>query len=143
MANLSSFWQNIKFHPQIVDGKICCFYFSFISIHQVDKYSLNLIPVNKEQRKITWVKVFVACSCASCSAISIVSLINRNLALVFLLCWRIILRQILVSGSSDRTVKFWDLETFELIGSTRPEVPVVPCSPLYKLIYRRDTSCSS
>lgn len=26
------------------------------------------------------------------------------------------------SGSADRTVKFWDLETFELIGSTRPEV---------------------
>jgi katanin p80 WD40 repeat-containing subunit B1 len=25
------------------------------------------------------------------------------------------------SGSADRTVKFWDLETFELIGSTRPE----------------------
>lgn len=31
---------------------------------------------------------------------------------------------ILVSfpGSADRTVKFWDLETFELIGSSRPEV---------------------
>lgn len=27
------------------------------------------------------------------------------------------------SGSADRTVKFWDLETFEMIGSTRPEVP--------------------
>ena len=26
------------------------------------------------------------------------------------------------TGSADRTVKFWDLETFELIGSTRPEV---------------------
>lgn len=26
------------------------------------------------------------------------------------------------SGSSDKTVKFWDLETFELIGSTGPEV---------------------
>lgn len=25
-------------------------------------------------------------------------------------------------GSSDRTVKFWDLETFELIGSAGPEV---------------------
>ena len=25
-------------------------------------------------------------------------------------------------GSADRTVKFWDLESFELIGSTRPEV---------------------
>lgn len=29
------------------------------------------------------------------------------------------------SGSADRTVKFWDLETFELIGSTRPEVSEV------------------
>ncbi|RRT42952.1 hypothetical protein B296_00056764 [Ensete ventricosum] len=27
-----------------------------------------------------------------------------------------------VSGSADRTVKFWDLETFELIGSAGPEV---------------------
>ncbi|RWW49364.1 hypothetical protein BHE74_00044504, partial [Ensete ventricosum] len=26
-----------------------------------------------------------------------------------------------VSGSADRTVKFWDLETFELIGSAGPE----------------------
>ena len=26
------------------------------------------------------------------------------------------------SGSADRTVKFWDLETFELIGSSGPEV---------------------
>lgn len=25
-------------------------------------------------------------------------------------------------GSADRTVKFWDLETFELIGSSGPEV---------------------
>lgn len=25
-------------------------------------------------------------------------------------------------GSADRTVKFWDLETFELIGSAGPEV---------------------
>nr|GFD40347.1 katanin p80 WD40 repeat-containing subunit B1 homolog isoform X3 [Tanacetum cinerariifolium] len=32
---------------------------------------------------------------------------------------------LLATGSSDKTVKFWDLETFELIGSTRPEVPVV------------------
>lgn len=26
------------------------------------------------------------------------------------------------SGSADRTVKFWDLETFEMIGSARREV---------------------
>jgi WD40 repeat protein len=26
-------------------------------------------------------------------------------------------------GSVDKTVKFWDLETFELIGSSGPEVP--------------------
>jgi len=26
------------------------------------------------------------------------------------------------TGSADRTVKFWDLETFELIGSAGPEV---------------------
>jgi len=26
------------------------------------------------------------------------------------------------TGSADRTVKFWDLETFELIGSARREV---------------------
>lgn len=30
--------------------------------------------------------------------------------------------QIPCPGSADRTVKFWDLETFELIGSSRPEV---------------------
>lgn len=29
----------------------------------------------------------------------------------------------MVTGSADRTVKFWDLETFELIGSGGPEVP--------------------
>lgn len=29
---------------------------------------------------------------------------------------------LLFPGSADRTVKFWDLETFELIGSSRPEV---------------------
>ncbi|KAI3795813.1 hypothetical protein L1987_38473 [Smallanthus sonchifolius] len=29
---------------------------------------------------------------------------------------------LLATGSSDKTVKFWDLETFELIGSTSPEV---------------------
>ncbi|KAE9461812.1 hypothetical protein C3L33_06271, partial [Rhododendron williamsianum] len=28
---------------------------------------------------------------------------------------------LLATGSADRTVKFWDLETFELIGSVRPE----------------------
>ena len=28
----------------------------------------------------------------------------------------------LLVGSSDKTVKFWDLETFELIGSAGPEV---------------------
>lgn len=27
-----------------------------------------------------------------------------------------------LAGSADRTVKFWDLETFELIGSAGPEV---------------------
>lgn len=26
------------------------------------------------------------------------------------------------AGSADRTVKFWDLESFELIGSARREV---------------------
>lgn len=26
------------------------------------------------------------------------------------------------TGSADKTVKFWDLETFELIGSSGPEV---------------------
>lgn len=26
-------------------------------------------------------------------------------------------------GSADKTLKFWDLETFELIGSSGPEVP--------------------
>ncbi|MBA0587455.1 hypothetical protein Gorai_000584, partial [Gossypium raimondii] len=28
---------------------------------------------------------------------------------------------LLATGSADRTVKFWDLETFELIGSSKPE----------------------
>lgn len=32
------------------------------------------------------------------------------------------LNSCLFTGSADRTVKFWDLETFELIGSTGPEV---------------------
>jgi len=32
---------------------------------------------------------------------------------------------ILFTGSADRTVKFWDLETFELIGSARREVSKV------------------
>lgn len=27
-----------------------------------------------------------------------------------------------MTGSADRTVKFWDLETFEIIGSAGPEV---------------------
>lgn len=27
-----------------------------------------------------------------------------------------------LTGSADKTVKFWDLETFELIGSAGPEV---------------------
>lgn len=27
-----------------------------------------------------------------------------------------------LSGSADKTVKFWDLESFELIGSAGPEV---------------------
>jgi hypothetical protein len=27
-----------------------------------------------------------------------------------------------LAGAADRTVKFWDLETFELIGSSGPEV---------------------
>ena len=26
------------------------------------------------------------------------------------------------TGSADKTVKFWDLETFEMIGSSGPEV---------------------
>ncbi|CAN6854299.1 unnamed protein product [Brassica oleracea] len=31
-------------------------------------------------------------------------------------------QRIPATGSADRTVKFWDLETFELIGSGGPEV---------------------
>lgn len=38
------------------------------------------------------------------------------------------------TGSADRTVKFWDLETFELIGSTRPEVSDIMCSLKWKLL---------
>ncbi|OMO93691.1 hypothetical protein CCACVL1_06383 [Corchorus capsularis] len=34
---------------------------------------------------------------------------------------------LLVMGSSDRTVKFWDLETFKLIGSAGPETTGVRC----------------
>ncbi|KAM7274571.1 hypothetical protein ACFE04_016437 [Oxalis oulophora] len=34
---------------------------------------------------------------------------------------------LLATGSADRTVKFWDLETFELIGSTGPETSGVRC----------------
>jgi hypothetical protein len=30
------------------------------------------------------------------------------------------------AGSADKTLKFWDLETFELIGSSGPEVPYQP-----------------
>lgn len=32
-----------------------------------------------------------------------------------------------LAGSADRTVKFWDLETFELIGSAGPEVFLFLC----------------
>jgi WD40 repeat protein len=47
------------------------------------------------------------------------------------------------AGSVDKTVKFWDLETFELIGSSGPEVPYlfitthkINCSyPQLKLFY--------
>jgi katanin p80 WD40 repeat-containing subunit B1 len=28
------------------------------------------------------------------------------------------------TGSADKTVKFWDLETFEMIGSSGPEVTI-------------------
>ncbi|KAF3485869.1 hypothetical protein F2Q69_00056502 [Brassica cretica] len=34
---------------------------------------------------------------------------------------------LLATGSADRTVKFWDLETFELIGSGGPETSGVRC----------------
>ncbi|MBA0705206.1 hypothetical protein Golax_017414, partial [Gossypium laxum] len=34
---------------------------------------------------------------------------------------------LLATGSADRTVKFWDLETFELIGSAGPETAGVRC----------------
>ncbi|KAI7994536.1 hypothetical protein LOK49_LG11G00038 [Camellia lanceoleosa] len=34
---------------------------------------------------------------------------------------------LLATGSADRTVKFWDLETFELIGSAGPETTVYAC----------------
>lgn len=41
-----------------------------------------------------------------------------------------------LTGSADRTVKFWDLETFEIIGSAGPEVLgsflVAPCFFEYK-----------
>ena len=37
-------------------------------------------------------------------------------------------------GSADRTVKFWDLESFELIGSTRPEVSDIMYSLNWKLL---------
>lgn len=32
---------------------------------------------------------------------------------------------LLASGSLDRTVKFWDLETFSLVSSSLPDVPPV------------------
>lgn len=44
----------------------------------------------------------------------------------------IIYMQLKLSGSADGTVKFWDLETFELIGSSRPEV--------YKFICLQNTT---
>jgi|APAra0007618257_1042622.scaffolds.fasta_scaffold01607_5 WD40 repeat protein len=34
----------------------------------------------------------------------------------------------MVLGSADKTVKFWDLETFELIGSGGTEVSCVVCT---------------
>ncbi|KAG9137363.1 hypothetical protein Leryth_017702 [Lithospermum erythrorhizon] len=34
---------------------------------------------------------------------------------------------LLATGSADKTVKFWDLETFELIGSSGPETSGVQC----------------
>lgn len=39
------------------------------------------------------------------------------------------------TGSADRTVKFWDLETFELIGSAGPEVSCVFWISLLALDY--------
>lgn len=37
-------------------------------------------------------------------------------------------------GSSDKTVKFWDLETFELIGSAGPEVNISNMLCLIRLL---------
>lgn len=40
-------------------------------------------------------------------------------------------------GSADRTVKFWDLETFELIGSSGPEVlSVVAVFTIFPLLIK-------
>lgn len=42
------------------------------------------------------------------------------------------------AGSADKTVKFWDLESFEMIGSARCEVFNV--SDFYVLLLRRTSS---
>ena len=42
---------------------------------------------------------------------------------------------LLHSGSADKTVKFWDLETFELIGSTGPEVYYYKHSLFFPLFF--------
>lgn len=39
--------------------------------------------------------------------------------------YTLLLFSLLVIGSADKTVKFWDLETFELIGSGGTEVSYV------------------
>jgi katanin p80 WD40 repeat-containing subunit B1 len=41
---------------------------------------------------------------------------------------------LLATGSADKTLKFWDLETFELIGSSGPENSREYFEPVWSLI---------
>lgn len=53
------------------------------------------------------------------------SFATRDFVCYYLILLRLIVISTLlvdVTGSADRTVKFFDLETFELIGSAGPEV---------------------
>lgn len=49
---------------------------------------------------------------------------------------------LLFTGSADRTVKFWDLETFELIGSAGPEVNIYAVGLIIQIMFELSVFCS-
>lgn len=67
-------------------------------------------------------------SCFSFFSCKLVSYVLRCACCIFhwinclFFFFRVIVISYSIPGSADKTVKFWDLETFELIGSAGPEV---------------------